>query len=141
MLFKNKGWLISSLRIIIGIFFVTTGILKLRLPPEEVEALIRTFQILPHGLTYPFALILPWIEIIPGLLLIIGVMPFYSIGVIISLTTIFVIALISVIIRGIPVEDCGCLGGILQETPLTALWRDIGIILLSIPVARTYYKR
>jgi uncharacterized membrane protein YphA (DoxX/SURF4 family) len=136
----DKKGLVIFLRILIGGFFILTGVIKLSLPAEEVQALIRTFEILPADFTYSAALILPWVELIPGLLLALGIYPLQSVWFIIGLTVVFIIVLISVLVRGIPVEDCGCLGGWIQETPTFALWRDIGIILLSLPVLRFYMK-
>jgi uncharacterized membrane protein YphA (DoxX/SURF4 family) len=134
----DKKSLIICLRIIVGGFFILTGVIKLTLPVEEVQNLIRTFEILPNDLTYTAALILPWIELLPGLFLLIGVFPLVSVRFIIGLTLIFILVLISVLIRGLAIEDCGCLGGWIQETPTFALWRDIVIILLSLPIHRFY---
>lgn len=136
----DKKGLIIFLRILIGGFFILTGLIKLRLPVEEVQALIRTFQVLPADFTYSAAFVLPWIELIPGLLLVIGIRPLYSMGFIMGLTAIFVLGLISIIARGIPVEDCGCLGGWIKETPPVALLRDMVIIILSLPVLKFYLR-
>lgn len=84
------------------------------------------------------ALILPWIELIPGLFLLIGIFPLYSVRFIIGLTLIFILVLISVLVRELPIEDCGCLGGWIQETPSFALWRDVVIILLFLSIHRFY---
>ena len=137
--FDRKA-VILLLRIIIGGFFLLTAILKLTIPVEEVHALVRTFKILPAPFDYWFAVVMPWIELIPALMLIRGKYPLLSITFIMGLTLIFIFGILSVIIRGIPLEDCGCLGGFIQESPSVALWRDIGIFILSIPVLRFYLK-
>jgi len=134
----DKKITIVCLRFIVGGFFILTGIIKLSLPVEEVQNLIRIFEIVPNDFTYLAALILPWIELVPGLFLLIGIFPVSSVRFIIGLTLIFILVLISVLIRGLPIEDCGCLGGWIQETPSVALWRDIVIILLSLPIHRFY---
>ncbi len=134
----DKKILIICLRFIVGGFFILTGVIKLSLPAEEVQNLIRIFEIIPNDLTYIAALILPWIELIPGLFLLIGIFPLYSVRFIIGLTLIFIFMLISVLARELPIEDCGCLGGWIQETPTFALWRDIVIVLLSLPIHRFY---
>lgn len=130
---------IIALRVIVGGFFVLSGFMKLTIPPEEVEAIIRAYKILPFGYTYPVALVLPWIEIIPGILLVGGIFPFYMASVITVMLGSFVLLLITTIIRGIPIEDCGCLGGWIKETPPIALVRDIILLLMSIPILRFYY--
>lgn len=137
----DKKILIICLRFTVGGFFILTGVIKLSLPIEEVQALIRTFEVLPNDVTYLAALILPWIELIPGLFLLIGIFPLYSVRFIIGLTAIFILTLISVLVRELPIEDCGCLGGWIQETPTFALWRDLGIILFSLPIHRFYMKQ
>ncbi len=134
----DKKILIICLRFIVGGFFILTGVIKLRLPVEEVQNLIRIFDVLPNNLTYMAALILPWIELIPGIFLLLGIFPLYTVRFIIGLTLTFILMLISVLVRELPIEDCGCLGGWIQETPTFALWRDIVLILLSLPIHRFY---
>ncbi len=134
----DKKILIICLRFIVGGFFILTGVIKLHLPVEEVQNLIRIFDVLPNNLTYMAALILPWIELIPGIFLLLGIFPLYSVRFIIGLTLTFILMLISVLVRELPIEDCGCLGGWIQETPTFALWRDIVLILLSLPIHRFY---
>lgn len=129
-----KKGLIVLLRSLVGGFFLLSGILKLRLHPAEIDAYIRSYDILPFGYTYPVALILPWIEIIPGGLLIAGILPFYVSSVIMGMLVFFILLLISTILRGIHLEDCGCLPGLIQETPWTALLRDAILSLMILPV-------
>jgi len=128
-------------RTAVGGFFVLSGFMKLRLPAEEVQALIRSYEVLPSGLTYPAALVLPWVELVPGALLVLGIVPLYSIAAITGMMVFFMALLISVIVRGIPLEDCGCLGGWIRETPPEALGRDVVLFLFCLPVFYHYWNR
>ncbi len=136
-----KGWSIVILRGLVGGFFLLSGAAKLRLHPAEVDAYVRAYEVIPFGYTYPVALLLPWIEVISGGLLIAGILPFYTASFIMAILLLFIILLLSVIVRGIPIEDCGCLPGLIQETPWTALIRDVILMAMAIPVWNHYRRR
>ncbi len=135
-----KRGIVIVMRVLVGGFFLISGILKLRLHPAEVDAYIRSYDVLPFGYTYPVALVLPWVEIIPGALLVAGILPFFASSIIMAMLGLFILLLIWTILRGIPIEDCGCLPGLLQETPWTALLRDVILLSMNIPVWLYYGK-
>ena len=137
----EKKWVVVLFRTAVGGFFVLSAVMKLRLPAEEVQALIRSYEVLPAGLTYPAALVLPWVELVPGVLLTAGILPLYSVAAITGMMVFFMALLVSVIVRGIPLEDCGCLGGWIRDTPPEALARDIVLFLMCLPVFFHYWNR
>ena len=107
-----------------GAVFVFAGYLKLW-TPELFADDIAAFRILPPSLDNLLALGLPPFEIILGLLLITGWRR-RTISFCAALTSgIFLVALCSAWVRGIPV-DCGCFGsGSGGSPPWVAVGRDL----------------
>lgn len=128
--------LLIGARVLVGTVFVLSGFLKLLQPWEEFAAQIRAFQVLPSGAVDPFAMVLPWAELLIGGLLLAGVMPrmvSLAAGLLLAL---FIVAIGSVMIRGIPLEDCGCFGAIgIKETPPMVFVRDLILLALLVPMA------
>ncbi len=129
-------------RIILGAFFVYAGALKVSDAPAFAGQ-VAAYQILPYQWNYFAAATLPWIEIICGGLLIVNQKVRPASLVIGVLTLAFMIALGSVIIRGLDI-DCGCFGPQIQSTPQQALLRNVLILALAhfvFHLRNTYSKR
>lgn len=93
---------------IVGLIFVFASIDKIT-NPAYFAGTIQNYQILPDLFINLVAIILPWLELICGVLLIAGIWH-QSAAVIVSiLTLIFILAIVSVIFRGLDIE-CGCFG-------------------------------
>ncbi len=105
---RKSGYLSLVLRIIVGIIFLYTGMIKLQ-NPGEFAVSIQNYQIIPVALTNLIVIILPWIEIFSGCLLIFGVYSRASAIILSILTGIFIIAMFSAYLRGLNIE-CGCYG-------------------------------
>ncbi|MGB9599714.1 MAG: MauE/DoxX family redox-associated membrane protein [Myxococcota bacterium] len=103
---KYNSYLSLILRIYIGAVFIYASIHKIA-NPESFAIDIATYDILPLYLVNLMAIVLPYIEIISGILIIIG--PFQKEGALLisAMMTIFLIALIIAIQKGIN-ASCGC---------------------------------
>jgi len=116
-------------RLLLGLFFVYAGALKIS-DAQTFAGQVAAYQILPYQWNYVAAATLPWIELLCGFLLIINrkVRPAaLAVGV---LTIVFMIALVSVLARGLEI-DCGCFGPQIQSTPLQALTRNVLILAMA----------
>ena len=117
-----------TFRVMIGILFIYSGVIKVSYPGEFAFA-VQNYQLIPDAWTNLVAIVLPWMEIYSGLFLLIGIYPRASALVISLLMLVFILALILAIIRGLDI-NCGCYG---KETPVD--WQKIGedilILLLS----------
>ncbi|MDO9289590.1 MAG: MauE/DoxX family redox-associated membrane protein [Thermodesulfovibrionales bacterium] len=103
-----RGRLSFIFRIIVGGIFLISGLAKISDPIRFILTL-REFRLFPE-IIIPFtAIYLPWLEFILGLLLITGLL--YRTGslMLACLNFVFMLAILSVIVRGIDV-DCGCFG-------------------------------
>jgi len=96
------------MRVVVGLVFVYASIDKIA-NPAYFAGTIQNYQILPDSLINLAAIILPWLELICGILLLSGLWHQSAAIIISTLTIIFILAIGSVIFRGLDIE-CGCFG-------------------------------
>ncbi|MCK4621543.1 MAG: DoxX family membrane protein [Desulfuromonadales bacterium] len=113
--------------------FIYAGFIK-AIDPVTFAGQIANYQILPYAWNYLVAATLPYLELLCGVLLLLNQRVRPALLVLFVLNVIFMLALTSAIIRGFDI-DCGCFKPDAENrtTPLMALWRDIGLLLLMIP--------
>lgn len=116
-------------RLLLGAFFVYAGVLKISDAPAFAGQ-VAAYEILPYQWNYVAAATLPWIEVICGGLLIVNQRVRPAALVIGVLTIVFMIALASVMARGLSI-DCGCFGPEIKSTPQQALLRNVFILALA----------
>ena len=95
-------------RLIVGGIFLISGIAKIA-DPVRFLLTLREFQLLPGALESFLAVYLPWLEFLLGLCVVLGVLHRTASLMIAGLNGFFIIAIGSVMARGIEV-DCGCFG-------------------------------
>lgn len=103
-------WMNFGLRLAVGGVFVYAGMLKI-LHPQLFAHEIDQYSLLPHAGINLLTITLPWVELSAGLLLILGVWLRPSALVIAGLSTIFLLAIASVLARGLKIK-CGCFGNV-----------------------------
>ena len=132
MKFLHHHYVIVALRWALAAVFIYAGVSKLGSPQYFADS-IATFAIVPNSLVNLMALGLPPFEIIAGLAIITGIQRRPAILGLAGLTAVFMLALGSAIVRGIPV-DCGCFGS--GKPSPSAAWialaRDIPILAVAI---------
>jgi len=119
-------------RFVLAAVFIYAGVVK----SNDIVAFagqIANYQILPYAWNYLVASILPYLELLCGMLLLLNMRVRPAILVLFVLNIIFMLALSSAIIRGFDI-DCGCFNpdSANPTTPLAALWRDAGLLVLMI---------
>jgi len=117
-------------RLFLGGIFVYAGMIKAE-DPVIFAGQVANYQLLPYAWNYLVAAILPYLEVISGVLLVLNRWVRPSTLVLGILNLIFMVALTSLIVHGIDI-DCGCFrpDADVQTSPLSALIRDLGIMLL-----------
>ncbi len=118
-------------RFILGIVFIMASVEKITLPEVFAEN-ISAYAILPTGLINIVALVIPWVELICGIFLVAGVSVRPSALVLSLLIVMFIIMLISALLRGLRI-DCGCIGT--SGSSVVSWWRvfeDMGLLILSL---------
>lgn len=135
---KRQQWGYRFGCTLLGAVFVYAAIFKL-LSPQDFADSIAAYQIIPVSIVNLLALGLPPFEFVCGLSVITGVFPRLGILGIIIMLVVFMIALTSVLIRGISI-NCGCFDAHswFDSNPWVALVRDAFLLTISILAYRFY---
>jgi uncharacterized membrane protein YphA (DoxX/SURF4 family) len=126
--------LILVLRVALGLVFAVAGGLKIG-HFDVFASQIAGFELLPHPLIAPLALLLPFVEVLLGAYLIIGL--FTRAAAIFAAFQLFVFsaAIASAVVRGIS-ASCGCFGPADQtRTSWPEVLRDLALVGVALVVA------
>lgn len=104
------AWMGLGARLLLGGFFIYSGFLKSAAPAQEFAAVIEMYKVIPVSLTLWAAYFMSWTELYLGGFVIFGIFTRLGVLAISGLLIIFELLLFSVLIRGIPMSDCGCFG-------------------------------
>ncbi len=137
---RNK-YIIRSCRIVLGSVFIYASLDKI-LHPEAFAGIIYNYKLLPDYFIYFPALFLPWLELVSGAFLIAGIFVRGSSFILNLLLSIFIIAILINIIRGVSF-DCGCFstsssGG--GNDPFLLLARDILLLIPGLNIFLNFKK-
>lgn len=124
--------LLLIFRLIVGGVFIWSGVLKV-LDPLEFAQNVANYQLVGQTLSFGIALVLPWIEILCGLFLILGLFRQASSFMISGLLVIFLILIVSSMIRGLDIE-CGCFGSLGRKLDFKLILTDLCLLVLSLSI-------
>lgn len=116
-------WLHVALRLLLGGFFVYASLDKIA-APAAFARIVYQWQIVGPVAGNLVAVILPWVEALAGLLLIAGVWKRESALLMGLMLAVFIGAAVSVLVRGIDVENCGC-------TSVSGKGSSVGLLLIG----------
>jgi uncharacterized membrane protein YphA (DoxX/SURF4 family) len=119
------------LRIIIGSIFIVSGLGKLLSPYQNFLYVIQAYQLLPSGGEVLTAQIFPWIELITGSFVFLGLWTSWSLRAALVLFGIFVSVVGQALIRGLPLESCGCFGEWIHLKPQAVIVMDSASLLVT----------
>lgn len=125
-------------RLVLGIVFIYASVDKI-LHPEAFARSVQNYRILPVESINLFAIILPWVEVVCGVLLLLGLFTGGTILLMTLLILVFLIALSSVVIRGIDIS-CGCFSSNGNER-ITFLYVLRDLILFALAFQALLYDR
>ena len=131
---KGQRLFYHACRLLLGGLFLYAGMMK----AQDVTAFagnIANYKILPYAWNFLVAAILPYVEILAGVLLLANTRVRPAALLLGLLTGVFMLALATAMARGLDI-DCGCFQSTGRTSPLTALGRDIGILLLVVVTFR-----
>ncbi|MEA3544057.1 MAG: MauE/DoxX family redox-associated membrane protein [Thermodesulfobacteriota bacterium] len=119
-------------RLALAAVFIYSGAVK----ANEIATFageIANYKIFPYAWNYLIAAILPYLELLCGILLLLNLRVRPAVFILFLLNIVFIVALLSAIIRGLDI-DCGCFDPD-SATPtslIVALWRDFGLLFLMV---------
>lgn len=126
-----KKWIYHLCRLLLAGVFIYAGFLKGR-DPVAFAGQVAAYQILPYAFNYLVAATLPFVELLCGVLLLLNRRVRPALLVLFGLNAAFMLALFSLVWRGLDI-DCGCFHPGAEEgtgtSPLMALFRDAGLML------------
>ena len=126
------------LRIIIGSIFIFSGLGKLLSPYQNFLYVIQAYQLLPSWGEVLVAQIFPWIELMVGIFVLLGLWASWSLRGVLVLFGIFVAVVGQALIRGLPLENCGCFGEWVHLKPQTVIIMDSLSLLLIFVLLRNF---
>ncbi len=131
--FKNKNLFFHSLRILIALVFIISGILKILNTNKFISA-INSFDLIPNSLQVPIGYLIITLEIILGLLILLNIRLNFSLKTIITILIIFTVFLIVKYSEGAEVS-CGCFGDLSTgKISILNILRNFLLIIISIIV-------
>jgi len=119
------------LRIAIGSIFIVSGLGKLLSPYQNFLYVIQAYQLLPSWGEGLAAQIFPWIELIIGIFVLLGLWTPWVLRGAAVLFGIFVVVVGQALIRGLPLESCGCFGDWIHLKTQTVIIMDSTSLLLT----------
>jgi putative oxidoreductase len=127
-----KWCLYHLARLLLALVFIYAGAVKM----QDVIAFaghVAAYQILPYAANYLVASTLPYVEFLAGIMLLLNARIRSALVTVGGMTLIFMVALSSVLLRGLEI-DCGCFdpGGGQSVTAGVALLRDVGLMGLVV---------
>ncbi len=145
------GWVCVPLRIQLGGLFLLAAYNKLVFQgsgatssgPQGFAWTIQAFKLgLPEWAVRASTFTTPWIELVAAVLLILGIFTRAAALVIAALLTLFIVMLLSVLMRNLNVE-CGCFGDMSPFCKGPVGWCHImqDVVMLAVALAVLFTKR
>lgn len=129
---RSLGPKLFVLRILIGSLFVVIGVTKIMEPYQNFLYVVQGYEILPAMLEDIVARVFPWIELFLGLFLVLGLWLKWVLRAFVVLMVAFIGIISQALIRKLPLEYCGCFGGLFSSDIQHTLIMDICLLLLMI---------
>jgi hypothetical protein len=126
------------IRILLGLFFIFVSGQKIIEPYQNFLYVVQQYQAFPPFLEEAAARGVPWVEFFLGLFLALGLWLRLTVPAMGLLIISFLIIIGQALVRGIPLEDCGCFGEMLTLPPQATLFLDAGLLGLVILMAKNY---
>ena len=124
------------LRIFIGSIFLVSGLGKLLSPYQNFQYVIQAYQFLPSWGEVLVAQIFPWIELIVGVFVFLGLWTPWALRGAVVLFGVFVLVVGQALLRGLPLESCGCFGELIHLKPQTVIIMDSLSLLVTFLMLR-----
>lgn len=119
------------IRILIGCLFVVSGFEKLIGPYQNFMYVVQSYEFLPTILEEVVARILPWGEFFLGVFLVFGLWLKWTLRLTLILIVMFTLIVGQALLRKLPIDECGCFGGLISLPLYGVLIFDSMLLLLT----------
>ena len=133
--------MLTIIRIFIGLVLLVSGFEKLMSPYQNFLYVIQAYAMFPllpgipgwspSGLEKLAALSVPWVELMAGIFLSLGLWTDWSLKGALLLFGSFIVIVGQALLRGLPIDQCGCFGENIHILPQYIIVFD-SVMLLSI---------
>lgn len=106
-----KEYLLVVARLAMGILFCFSGISKLIRPNEYFQIAIAQYSLFPYDIIPWISHVIPWVELLLGAHLVFGLYVSFAAGGLAILSGMFQVVLAQAVLRQLPIDECGCIGG------------------------------
>jgi len=127
-------------RFAIGSLFLISSLGKLLSPYQNFLYVIQAYQLLPSGFEVLTAQVFPWIEFLVGAFVFLGLWTPWALRGAIVLFGIFVFVVGQALLRGLPLENCGCFGEWIHLKPQIVIVMDSLSLVLTFLSLRNYTR-
>jgi uncharacterized membrane protein YphA (DoxX/SURF4 family) len=119
-------------RLLLGGLFILSGAEKLLNHYQNFLYVVQSYSFLPPALEKLIAFIVPWVELILGLFLVLGLWLRYSLSALLLLILGFIVVVAQAILRGLPLDECGCFGSLITFRPEQVILLDSVLLFLTV---------
>lgn len=122
-----------AIRLGVGGIFIAFGVVKAIEPHADFFTVIAGYELLPSAIIPLFGTVLIVAEIIIGVMFVLGIYMRWTTYAVLTLLLMFMTAIAQTMLRGIPLENCGCSGTLINlgETAQQVLFRD-GLLIAGV---------
>lgn len=128
--------MLAGIRIIIGLFLLVSGIEKLISPYQNFLYAIEAYEVLPAWGEVLTARVMPWLELMVGLFVCLGLWTDWALKGALVVFASFVIVVTQALLRGLPIDQCGCFGAAIHIPPKVIVVIDSAVLLLTVLLLR-----
>jgi len=121
----------AVIRILIGCLFVVSGFEKLIGPYQNFLYVVQSYEFLPTLMEDAVARVLPWIELFLGVFLITGLWLKWTLRSTLILFLMFILIVGQALLRGLPIDECGCFGSLISLPLAAVLILDSTLFLIT----------
>ncbi len=130
----------ALLRIAIGLILLISGLEKLISPYQNFLYAIQAYAALPGWAENLTARVMPWLEFLIGLFLTLGLWSNGALKGALMLFAVFIVVVGQALLRGLPIDQCGCFGASIHIPPKVIIVIDSAVLLLTALLLRNLKK-
>ena len=116
----------------IGCLFVVSGSEKLIGPYQNFLYVIQNYSFLSLPVAEIVARLLPWVEFLLGIFLVLGFWLKWTLRALMTLLFIFMVVVTQALIRNLPIDECGCFGGLISVPLPVVLAFDTTVFVFTL---------
>ena len=119
------------IRIFLGVLFIVSGFEKLIGPYQNFLYVVQNYEIFYAPIEEFVARVFPWIEFLLGVFLALGLWMKWILRGIILMIAMFIIIVSQALLRGLPIQECGCFGELISFSLPVIVGFDSMLLILT----------